>query len=330
MKILSLGIAIITIVLAILTKYHLEGMFENKDGTAQGVAKVRHYESLHKPSKRLYHDPFACHMYKGSFVQAWLGEEKTKRLYDFLMKGILELLTIRTKWYDDQIMKAIQDKNVTQMIILGAGYDTRGFRLDLPEGFSVIEVDQPTVQDLKMKKLKNISGQYENVASRIDSGMVQFLSVNFETNFIEEKLTESVSHFNRNKPTIVTFEGVTQYIPKSSTASTLTQLHKILPNESIFLVSYVPQNVFDDPEKCGPANSVKSLLRAAKNTGEPWISVFSPHEFKLFLDALGYTVVLDSTINELNDKYLAPLNRSLHKNEILHVERYVLATVKRD
>jgi len=328
MKILSR--VIVTIVLAIFTKCYLEGMFEYKDGTAQGVAKVRHYESLHKPSKRLYYDPYACHMYKGSFVQTWLGEKATKRLYDLSMKGVMELLTIRTKWYDDQIMEAIQDKNATQMIILGAGYDTRGFRLELPEGFSVIEVDQPTVQGFKKKKLENISGQYEHVASRLDSGMVQFLSVDFNTDSIEKKLTEINSPFNRNKPTIVILEGVTQYIPKSSTSSTLTQIHGILPKDSILLISYVPQDLFDNPEKCGPPKSLRSLLRAAKTVGEPWISGFSPQEFKSFLDNLGYEVVLDSTVEELSDKYLAPLNRSLDKNEILSVERYVLATVKGD
>jgi hypothetical protein len=57
------------------------GQIQIKDGTAQGVAKVRHYESLHEESKRLYFDPYAKNMYPGSFVQAWLGEGGTHWLY---------------------------------------------------------------------------------------------------------------------------------------------------------------------------------------------------------------------------------------------------------
>ena len=41
------------------------------------------------------------------------------------------------------------------MVILGAGYDTRGFRMDLPDTFRVMEVDQPAVQTIKKKKLEN-------------------------------------------------------------------------------------------------------------------------------------------------------------------------------
>lgn len=328
----SIAIVALVCLLAAGTKFYLQGAFENKDGTAQGLAKIRHYEALHKPSTRLYYDPYACYMYEGSFVQTWLGEGGTRWIYNLLMKGLLEHLTIRTKWLDDEIMKAIHDKNATQMVILGAGYDTRGFRLDLPHGFSVIEVDQPAVQSMKRKKLETISKEYEQIASRMnpDNGIVKFLEIDFNTDSVGVKLTKSNSPFNQDKPTIVILEGVTQYIPKTSTASTLAQLRKIIHPHSTLLVSYVPSDVFDDPAKCGPINNVNTVLKVAKYSGEPWISGWTAQEFKSFLDKLGYEVISDSIISELSDKYLAPINRSLDSNEILSIERYVKAIVKTD
>jgi hypothetical protein len=35
------------------------GQVQMKDGTAMGVAKVRHWEALHEEGKRMYHDPYA-------------------------------------------------------------------------------------------------------------------------------------------------------------------------------------------------------------------------------------------------------------------------------
>lgn len=325
MEIRSIYIVALVSLLAVGTKFYLQGAFENKDATAQGVAKIRHYEALHKPSMRLYYDPYASYMYKGSFVQTWLGEEGTRWIYNLAMKGVLESLTIRTKWLDDEIMKAINDKNATQMVILGAGYDTRGFRLDFPDEFCIIEVDQPAVQNMKRKKLERISKEYEQVASRMnaESGIVKFLGIDFNTDSVGTKLTESNSPFNRVKPTILILEGVTQYIPKMSTASTLAQLRKIIPPHSTLLVSYVPKNLLDNPAK-------HAVVNIAKYAGEKWISGWTAQGFKSFLDELGYEVMSDSIISDLSDKYLAPLNRSLDSNEILSIERYVTAVVKTD
>ena len=81
-------------------------LFQSKDGTAQGVAKARHYEELWPEGRRLFTDRYARRMYPGSFVQTWLGTSILTWLYDKMMGvGVLELLLIRTKWLDDEIMK---------------------------------------------------------------------------------------------------------------------------------------------------------------------------------------------------------------------------------
>ena len=354
------------------------GYFGSGDGTAQGVAKIRHYESFHEPSSRLYHDPYAQYMYQGSFVQTWFGERGTRRIYDFLCKGLLEMITLRTKWFDDEIMKAIQippqpqrpttddntdeDNNnddyytgagagAEQMIILGAGYDTRGFRLTLPDTFRVIEIDQPDVQALKIKKLVTIAKIDDKVLSRImktnntkNNNIVQFIGIDFNTkgdddSMISDKLLSS-NVFDKNKVTVVILEGVTQYIPKSSTADTLQQLHTILPANSILLISYVPQDTYDDPNKlCGGGGSsskstfcVKKINLFLTSTnvfaGAPWITGWkTPTDFGFFLKELGYQLQSVSTVDMLNDKYLTPLNRTIKKEDMIPIEQYAVAIV---
>jgi len=344
------SIVFIAILGIMISKYCKTEKVKNKDGTAMGVAKVRHYEALHKPSKRLYHDPYAAHMYPGSFVQTWLRESGTRWLYDIVFKGVLELLTTRTKWLDDQIMHAVTvglpgsgydvGSNVAanQLIILGAGYDTRGFRLDLPPSrgggtnaienkeFQVFEIDQPDVQTRKIQKLQNIAKTDSILASKMNS-LVKFIPVDFNKDSIAGNIMAAKSDYDSKKISVVTMEGVTQYIPKSSTADTLSQLHKILAPQSILVITYVPQDIFDNPSKCGPPTLVEKLLKGTKMAGEPWISGWNPEQFQHFLEDLGYNVVSDTTVKELHDEYLMPLNRGLKDDEILSFERFVVAAV---
>jgi len=328
-----------------------------KDNSAEGVAKARHAEFMLEPSDRLYNDPYACYMFRGCFAQEWLGSKGTKAISDFIFKGVFELLTLRTKWIDDEIRKrVVEDDELAyeQMLILGAGYDTRGFRLEfLPNNFKVLEIDQPEVQTSKRKKLQNIiddenkiEGNGSVVSSKLIEKQVEFVPIDFNDAEYSLGAALSSSSFDSIRETIVLLEGVTQYIPKSSTETALRQLHQILPVGSILLVSYVPEQCIPTavsgendnndrvasptyrPEMCGPQKLANLFLNfICPLIGEPWISGWTVAGFEKFLKPLGFQVVSDTTLNELNEKYLKPLGRDLKEHEILSLERYVAATV---
>ena len=255
-----------------------------KDGTAQGVAKVRHGETiLEDPAERLYEDPYAEGRYPGSFVQAWLGGRRTRRLFDYVMPGLFDLLTLRTKWFDDQIIiAALSDGSgrggaaaaAAQLVILGAGYDTRGFRLNLPAGFLTVDIDQPSVQAKKRQILAAIAEGDASLASRLRSRQenpegprVEHLEIDFNKDSVAETMTRSSlspnSSFDRTKRTVVTLEGVSQYIPKESTATTLKEVHGVLSHGSLLLISYVLQTVMDRPEDYNLSSMLKQV-RAKK------------------------------------------------------------------
>jgi len=289
------------------------------------VAKMRHFEALHEKPNRLFYDPYAKDMYPGSFGQVWLGTSGTKRLYDLMGPGILEMLLIRTKWLDDQVMKAAT--SMKQMLILGAGYDTRGFRLDLPkENFQVWEVDQLEVQRKKISNLARISQNDSKVADLMDS-FVKFIPVDFNVDALDEKLTNTEGFISKQS-SLILLEGVTQYIPKSSTADTLKKIKAVVAPGSILLISYVDQNTFDDPAKVGPIKSSNNLIRIAKSVGEPWISSWTEEGFGGFLEDLGYKVLENTTAKDYNETYMEPLGRRMKNDEILSVERFVVAKIE--
>lgn len=52
-----------------------------------------------------------------------------------------ELVAVRTHFFDERVLEAVERDNVTAVLDLGAGFDARPYRLSLPAGLSWIEVD---------------------------------------------------------------------------------------------------------------------------------------------------------------------------------------------
>ncbi len=138
-----------------------------KDGTAQGVAKYRQMELLlhnyhpknttnHKDSKLLFIDPYAYIFVIGAPLITWFGYEYCKKSADDIMPGIWESLICRQLFFDRQMTKAVVEDKVEQIVILGAGYDCRFYRLDCirenSEKLTLIEVDQPEVCKLLKRR----------------------------------------------------------------------------------------------------------------------------------------------------------------------------------
>ena len=85
-------------------------------------------------------------------------------------------------------------------MILGAGFDTRPYRLPGVERAKVIEVDLPSVQEDKQEKLRKHLGRLpENVG---------FVPVDLDAQSLEAPLAKSI--FDHSRQAIFVWEGVTQ------------------------------------------------------------------------------------------------------------------------
>ena len=116
-----------------------------KDGTAQGVAKQRLIETIAGPDKRVINDPYADNFVIGSGFIKLMGHKLNAWLSEKLAPGFHEHLISRTKFIDELIEKSASN-GIEQYVILGAGYDSRAHRLELPSSLKIFEVDQPEVQ----------------------------------------------------------------------------------------------------------------------------------------------------------------------------------------
>ena len=215
-----------------------ESVFK-KDGTAQGVAKQRLFESLAKPENCVIYDPYADKFILGAGLIKLMGHKLGVRLTKTLAPGFYEHLISRTRFIDDLIENSAVD-GFKQYVILGVGYDTRAHRLSFPQKLKIFEVDQAEVQRRKRSKLPKNPPNAENVT---------YVSVDFNHQKLKEELLKN--GFDQNKPTVFTLEGVSQYISKEAVHSTLNEIASLTQNtEVIFYMSYVNKSLNKNPKAC--------------------------------------------------------------------------------
>ena len=301
----------------------MSNLIFRKDGTAQGVAKQRLIESLAKPNKRVIYDPYAKYFVLGASLIKLLGHKISVWLGDKIVPGMHEHLICRTRFIDDLIEESTS-AGIEQYVILGAGYDSRAYRLKLPPKLKIFEVDQPEVQGIKRLKLPKSISNRKNII---------YVSIDFNNQSLKEQLLDA--GFDKSKSTIYTLEGVSQYIPKEALSSTLKELATLNVNSnSKIFISYVNKLLLEDSKACfgmgysRPEKAIKFIINGAKKVGEPWISFYSAEEIQNLLSENGFIVIENQTLADLNSKYFAPVGRLIPEDFIFKLEHFVVANSK--
>jgi methyltransferase (TIGR00027 family) len=291
-----------------------------KDGTAQGVAKQRLIETIAGPEKSVINDPYADKFVIGSGVIKLMGHRLNVWLSSKLAPGFHEHLISRTRFIDDLIEKSAKE-GIEQYVILGAGYDSRANRLNLPPSLKIFEVDQPEVSDIKLSKLPKDLPNLENIT---------YVNVDFSYQSLSEQLL--TAGFDQTKSTIFTLEGVSQYITKEAVSSTIQELSSITKDaRSIFFMSYVDELLNKDPAACfgkgypNPSKKANLIQNLSAKVGEPWISFYRAEEVESILEENGYSMKENVTLEDLNSLYFSPVGRVLPENQIFKLEHFIIA-----
>ena len=268
-----------------------------KDGTAQGVAKQRLIESIAKPEERIINDPYADRFVLGASFIKLMGHKLNVWLAEKLVPGFHEHLISRTRFIDDLIKKSAAS-GVEQYVILGAGYDSRAHRLELPSSLRIFEVDQPEVQARKRSKLPKELPNLESIT---------YVAVDFSHQSLTEQLMDA--GFDQSKSTVFTLEGVSQYITKEAFDSMIKEMAALTQKaNSIFFVSYASELLNKNPEACfgkGYPNAekrAKLITYGSAKVGEPWISFYGAEEIESVLSQNGYSIKENVTLKDLNSR----------------------------
>jgi methyltransferase (TIGR00027 family) len=180
--------------------------------TAMGTAAERAIEMERPVEERICCDPIAR-----QFLPAWFYVfMKRLTASGYAQKraaGDLGFIVARCRYMDDVLSEEL-GRGIQQLVILGAGYDSRAYRFDqLKDRVKVFEVDHPATQKNKLKKLERILG------SSGLTGYVTFVPVDFTRQTLAARLPEY--GYSERLKTLFIWEGVTMYLDAPSVDSTL-------------------------------------------------------------------------------------------------------------
>jgi methyltransferase (TIGR00027 family) len=253
------------------------------------MALFRALESSRPPGSRLFCDPFAplfLHQWRKLFhglARFDLGRKSVEQLLDRNAPGARAAGIARTKWIDDEITQALEI--ATQFVLLGAGFDTRAYRLPSAQRAISFELDHPETSRAKQAVLN------QEIAK--SSKRVRFVDIDFNRQSVGEVLAQA--DFDDTHPACFVWEGVTNYLTAEAVDGVLRQIAQAATG-SVLLFTYSHRDVLDHPEEFFGAKKLTSRLQSY---GEPWTFGLHPEEIKEYLAARGLRLTKDLSVAEV-------------------------------
>ncbi|MER5443681.1 SAM-dependent methyltransferase [Streptomyces sp. NPDC002790] len=218
--------------------------FDAVTQTARWTAAARARES--RRTDRLFDDPLA-ELLAGEEGAALLKHFHTSRAAD---EGN-PFLSIRTRWFDDFIEGAVTADRC-QVVGLGAGLDTRAYRLEWPEHTVLFEADQPSLLSYKEQIL-----DAHGASPRCDCRRLHLdLAGDWDS-----LLTNA--GFDPELPTVWFAEGLLFYLPEELAHQVLSRAAALSAPGSVLAADLIGTGIFKMPY-------TQLFLRKLQDADSPW------------------------------------------------------------
>ncbi|MFT3894321.1 MAG: SAM-dependent methyltransferase [Anaerolineales bacterium] len=254
--------------------------------TAAGIAVMRAVESDKPADERICYDPYARR-----FVPAWMYHV----LGFFIRSGYAErrgpgvngFLAARDRYIDDVLQNFLKE-GTEQLVILGAGYNSRAYRFDF-NNVKLFEVDHPATQQDKLAKVKKIFGKAPE--------HVRYVSVDFNTQSVADRLLQS--GYDPVLKTLFIWQGVSMYLTAEAVDTTLALVVEHSGTGSAIVFDYIYQDVLDAARQ----KEVDNMRRYRFMTGEGLTVGIPSGTISAFLKQRGFQDVSDVNASDLKAMY---------------------------
>jgi len=210
-------------------------------------------------------------------IVRWASSRRMVSVYDafdWMLPGQFEAFTHIKAFCERQVRDGITT-GVTQILVLGAGYDTMGWRL-APEfsGLKFFEIDHPATTRLKARGIEAM-GQRENLyLIAEDLG---------ERKLVDILKAQELWHDSAR--TVIVAEGLVMYLPPEAVRDLFCQCAEVAVVGSRIAFTYIPTGEDGRPDA---GRWTRLMLWLQKVLGEPWIWSIRSQELGLFLEELGW------------------------------------------
>lgn len=264
--------------------------------TAEAVCFCRAAEAL-RPSP-IVRDPHAAVFLRPPY-RAALAACRLPGVLDLIERRTLGLMTYvlaRHRFIDDALAQALP--RLEQVLVLGAGYDTRALRFaDRLGDRPVFEVDHPATQARKRRRMEG--------AGLVDQAVR--VPVDFRSQRLPDRLHEA--GFVAGRPTFVAWEGVSMYLTEQAVRGTLSDLRALCGpgSELVMDFAWPPHAWLSDggpPMRQGLRRALRAGHRLLRALGEPITFGVEPEQAPAFLGQIGWDPVDQADPGELQRRHV--------------------------
>ncbi|MEO3826077.1 class I SAM-dependent methyltransferase [Actinomadura sp. B10D3] len=229
------------------------------------------------------------------------------------VRACAEIVAPRTVMIDEAVTSALAGQDGMQVVLLGAGLDTRPWRLPALETVKVFSVDHPDTQADTRSRAADLTPVARELV---------FAPVDLTREPLDTAL-ETAGH-DRAIPTVWIWEGVVPYLRKAEVATTATAVAARSATGSVMVVNYQTPSLTATLGRAA-GSLVARLGRVESATAdEPWRSAWTPAQTAELLTTHGFTVEQDVDLLDLARRIDSPTKhgRSLRNGRVA-VARFI-------
>jgi len=200
----------------------------------------------------------------------------------------------RTHYIDAALQKAAA-AGATQVVILGAGFDSRAYRFGESQ-LRFFEVDLPATIEAKKTRVVEAFGRLPQ--------HVRYASIDFNAQKLEDVLMPL--GYDRKQRSFFLLEGVVMYVAEAGNAATFDFIRSHAAPGSVLVYDYVLKRVIQGDTKGLYAAAYVSF--AVERQGEPFVSGWTAAEAAAWARKFGFVVVEDIDSKALTRRHLIGTN----------------------
>lgn len=260
--------------------------------TAQGMATIRAVETGKPANKRICTDPLARKFVSPGY---FLLERAFNAYTEWRSPGFIGFIVCRTRYIDDYLEQCLLN-DTKQVVILGAGLDSRAYRFVALKGqVEVFEVDQPVTQAAKIAQVKKI---FHEIPQHVIYVPIDFNQENLD------KLGDF--DYQRSEKTLYICEGVFTYLKPEAVEATLAWVRLNSASRSSIIFDYIYPSAFSGDHI---REEVKLNQWTQRFTGEALIFAIEKEKIEEYMTGHGFIDVTNASAEDFKNLYCTGLNQ---------------------
>lgn len=260
--------------------------------TATIMAFHRAIEMLYPENQRVCSDPIAVSLLPADWAALLNDLDQLRKVMEPKAKefpGINGAVVSRVRFIDDIVADSLK-KGTQQIVIPGAGYDSRAFRINgISESVTVFELDHPVTQE---EKLNRLDSQLK------DKGHVKYIPIDLAKENMKERLIQN--GFDKDLKTLFILEGLVPYIPIEAFEELLNFVAGDYSVENSVVFDYLPPSVVNGTSELIEG---KNMYKEVQLSGENFKLGFEKEVLEKLLIEKGFQVLQNVNAPDLKDNY---------------------------